>query len=1217
MKRILWLLIFIPLFVIPFVVTGQTDGARVLTGSAIPPLPFNIIPNPNFEDRTTGWSVTTGTFTTTQTAADVARGRLSASWTLPSSAASGAVMQTAPITIPPGLYGRGCTLFMLYKGNALTQGAMVIDAYDGTTAYGAQALADTSTYLKGTTVAFDCPTSGTLRLRVRTTATLAVAPTAVYFDEAYLGDIDSLGGTAARWQITTKIPTAASTVDTGSEVRSIVYLAPASAVTLSSSTPLTSGIDANDGYERLLCGTSDTNTVTIGDSGNVDLQAGITLGLNDCISLIWKATGGIDKWLETGRAFDTLTTAQGGTGQDFSASTGLIKVSAGTMSAASLVNADVDASAAIDFSKLGTLTSGNILVGNGSNVAASVNPSGDVDIDNTGVFAIGSGVIVNGDVNASAAIDFSKLAALSSGNLLIGSAGNVATSVNPSGDVDIDNTGVFSIGSGVIVNGDVNASAAIDRSKIANGTADHVVINSGAGALSSEAQLAITRGGTGQATATLGFNALDPLTTKGDLVAHDGTNSVRHAVGTNGQYLVADSAETNGLKWVTTAPAASEFLDGDFRIQNTGDNTKKLALDVSAVTTATTRTWAVPNASSTLVGTDVSQTLSNKSYNGTLAGTTGTNFTLTSADGTVGMVGSDSATYAVAISTLNYDNGTSGGIRLNTGDAGDSLSNSGNISIYTGTDGGAGGAKTGDIFIVTGSQTDETGSVAIKVGKGAGITDGSIYLDASTNGLGGNVIPTKGLKHSYSGSTTALLSTVDSADSFTIASSQASSGTGGSVTIAGGETLSGIGGGASVIGGDGTTSGGNILIQSGAGPTASDAGLVQIFGDGGIEINDSITMSFGSFGGLDIQSGAFLSSAAQYNLFKKEIRYEETGIGVDYIAIKTPTVISASYDLTLPTTDGDAGQALTTDGSGVLSWSTPSTVSGTTNHIPRFDTTTSFADSFLKTSTSSTINELISTGVDGVTGKQFYLKTANTTVTNDNSGPLYVETGVATGTGDSGTVYIRSGTTGQGAGTVSGDVNIGVGAAATKGRVIIGGDTNLLVSTTYTDTDIPIRWGSVDSMVNETYVGIRAPSEVETSYSMIWPAAQGSSGQTLVNDGSGALSWVDRAKTDLSNVASTAIPVDVNITVAGKGVTIKEGSNARMGTCTLVLGTCTVSNTSVTANTRIFLTVQSLGTVTVPSAVAVSARTASTSFVILASDLTDTSVVGWMMVEPN
>lgn len=82
--------------------------------------------------------------------------------------------------------------------------------------------------------------------------------------------------------------------------------------------------------------------------------------------------------------------------------------------------------------------------------------------------------ITNTQINASAAIDFSKLAALTDGNILVGNASNVVTSVNPSGDIDVDNAGIFSIASGVIVNADVNASAAIAESKVAfDTTAGH------------------------------------------------------------------------------------------------------------------------------------------------------------------------------------------------------------------------------------------------------------------------------------------------------------------------------------------------------------------------------------------------------------------------------------------------------------------------------------------------------------------------------------------------------------------------------------------------------------------------------------------------------------------------------------------------------------------------------------------------------------------------
>ena len=59
-----------------------------------------------------------------------------------------------------------------------------------------------------------------------------------------------------------------------------------------------------------------------------------------------------------------------------------------------LVNANIDAAAAIAFSKLAALDSANILVGNGSNVATKVAVTGDVTISNAGVTAIGSAKVL-------------------------------------------------------------------------------------------------------------------------------------------------------------------------------------------------------------------------------------------------------------------------------------------------------------------------------------------------------------------------------------------------------------------------------------------------------------------------------------------------------------------------------------------------------------------------------------------------------------------------------------------------------------------------------------------------------------------------------------------------------------------------------------------------------------------------------------------------------
>lgn len=55
----------------------------------------------------------------------------------------------------------------------------------------------------------------------------------------------------------------------------------------------------------------------------------------------------------------------------------------------------------------------------------------------------------------------------------------------------------FTIANNVITNANIDATAAITRSKLANGTADHVLINDGSGVMSSEAALNVSRGGTG------------------------------------------------------------------------------------------------------------------------------------------------------------------------------------------------------------------------------------------------------------------------------------------------------------------------------------------------------------------------------------------------------------------------------------------------------------------------------------------------------------------------------------------------------------------------------------------------------------------------------------------------------------------------------------------------------------------------------------------------
>jgi hypothetical protein len=56
---------------------------------------------------------------------------------------------------------------------------------------------------------------------------------------------------------------------------------------------------------------------------------------------------------------------------------------------------------------------------------------------------------------------------------------------------------------------------------------------------------------------------------------------------------------------------------------------------------------------------------------------------------------------------------------------------------------------------------------------------------------------------------------------------------------------------------------------------------------------------------------------------QKEIRFRETTAnGTNYVALKAPASVSADLTFTLPATDGTNGQVLTTNGSGVLSFTT-------------------------------------------------------------------------------------------------------------------------------------------------------------------------------------------------------------------------------------------------------------------------------------------------------
>jgi hypothetical protein len=121
----------------------------------------------------------------------------------------------------------------------------------------------------------------------------------------------------------------------------------------------------------------------------------------------------------------------------------------------------------------------------------------------------------------------------------------------------------------------------------------------------------------------------------------------------------------------------------------------------------------------------------------------------------------------------------------------------------------------------------------------------------------------------------------------------------------------------------------------------------------------------------------------------------------------------------------------------------------------------------------------------------------------------------------------------------------------------------------------------------------------------------GNGGKALLVNTGGTDFELGTVATDLTNIST-----NVKLTTIGNGLYIAEGTNATMGVATLVAGTKVVSTTKVTANSRIFTSIQSLGTVTVPKGIGVTARSVGTSFTITSADATDTSVIAWYMIEP-
>lgn len=193
------------------------------------------------------------------------------------------------------------------------------------------------------------------------------------------------------------------------------------------------------------------------------------------------------------------------------------------------------------------------------------------------------------------------------------------------------------------------------------------------------ATLAIGSGGTGQTTASAAFNALSPITTTGDLILGNGTNSAtRLAIGANGYLLSSNGttaswqpapaggvttfdAGTTGFT-PSTATSGAISLAGTLVVSNGGTGATTLTGYVKGTgTSALTASSTIPNTDISGLGTMSTQNansvaVTGGTINGTTVGATtaaaGTFTTLTVNDNTtLGSSNTDTVTFTSRISS--------------------------------------------------------------------------------------------------------------------------------------------------------------------------------------------------------------------------------------------------------------------------------------------------------------------------------------------------------------------------------------------------------------------------------------------------------------------------------------------------------------------------------------------------------------------------------------
>jgi hypothetical protein len=194
----------------------------------------------------------------------------------------------------------------------------------------------------------------------------------------------------------------------------------------------------------------------------------------------------------------------------------------------------------------------------------------------TGNITVDAGITIDGvDISAlSAEVD--TLQALSSGQIFVGNSSNVTTAVTPTGDVTISNTGVTAIAAGVIEDTDINASAAIALTKLATVTASRALVSTAGGVISpattTATEIGYVNGVTSAIQTQLDSKVAKVVSTDNAITRFDG---IAGAVQNSGVTISDANAVAGAASYATTGGAYMEALV----FGNTGGGAQRLTFN--------------------------------------------------------------------------------------------------------------------------------------------------------------------------------------------------------------------------------------------------------------------------------------------------------------------------------------------------------------------------------------------------------------------------------------------------------------------------------------------------------------------------------------------------------------------------------------------------------------------------------------------------------------